>query len=420
MALPLRVRGRVVGALDVQSVAPNAFTAEDATVLQTMADQLAFAIENARLIERTEAQLRELSRVYGEYSTAAWAELASPERLQAYAYDRIDVLPVEELPTFDLALERGETVVATDPEAGSVLAIPLRVHGQVIGAIGVQETGDTREWSPHEIAFAEAIGEQVAQALDSARLFAETQRSAQQTQALYETSRALSSSLEEESLMRAILEAMNRTLGCEYVLISTVDEEMATIGIRHGVWHGEFDVFPEWIEKAQYSLDQPDILTDIYRTGRTEIIDGWDERLNREIYEKFGHERFLRVFAPIRIRDRTLGVIEIGHDKRRKERLGEDEMQMLAAFVDQAATALENVRLFEQAQRRAERERRIYEITTRLRRSPDIATILRTAVDELGQALQTDRAVVRLRTKPREEQQDIEKALETGAESPEG
>jgi PAS domain S-box-containing protein len=420
MALPLRVRGRVIGALDVQSVEPAAFTEVDATVLQTMADQLAFAIENARLIERTEAQLRELSRVYGEYSTAAWAELASPERSLAYVYDRIDVLPAEELPAFEMALERSETVTVADLEAGSVLAVPLKVHGQVIGTIGVQETGDAREWSPQEIAFAEAIGEQVAQALDGARLFAETQRSAQQTRALYETGRALSSSLEEKSLMRATLEAMYRTLDCDHAIISIADEEMQTIGVRHSIWHGEFDAFPEWVEMARHPLDQPSVLTDVYRTGRTEIIDGWDERLDREIYEKFGHERLLRVFAPIRIRDRTLGIVEVGYDKRKKDHLDESEMQMLSAFMDQAATALENVRLFEQAQRRAERERQIYEITARLRRSPDVAAILKAAVDELGQALQADRAVIRMRVKPREEQRDAEKAVETSVESPEG
>jgi GAF domain-containing protein len=221
---------------------------------------------------------------------------------------------------------------------------------------------------------------------------------------LYETSRALSSSLEEEDLMRAILESVYRALDCEHILISTVDEATGTIGVKHGIWKGQFDVFPEWIEMSHYSLDQPDILTDIYRTGRTEIIAGWDDRFNREIYEKFGHERFLRVFMPIKMRERTLGVVEVGYDRQQKERVSDEEVQMLAAFVDQAAVALENARLFEEARQRAEREHQIYEITSRIRRSPDISAILQTAVDELGRALHTDRAVVRLIAKPPAEQ----------------
>lgn len=49
MALPLRVRGEVIGALDVQSTSVNAFTEDDIQTIQMMADQVAIAIDNARL-----------------------------------------------------------------------------------------------------------------------------------------------------------------------------------------------------------------------------------------------------------------------------------------------------------------------------------------------------------------------------------
>jgi len=400
MALPLKVRGRVIGVLDVQSTEPSAFTEEDVTTLQTMADQLAIAIDNAALIERTESQLRELSRLYGEYSAGAWAKLA--ERAAGFVYDRIGISPTGDvsLPALDLAMQRGQTINVVEPGTGeAVLAVPLKLRGQVIGTLGLQATDSGRQWSPQEIALVEAVSEQVALALESARLFAETQRTARSMETLYEMSRALSSSLEEKDLMRAVLEGVYRALGCEYVLISTVDEA-GTIGVEHGIWQGEFDTFPEWAGMARYSLDQPDIVTSVYRSGRTEVIAGWDDRLDRERYEKFGHERFLRVFMPIKIRERTLGVVEVGYDRQQKERVTDEEIQMLAAFMDQAAIALENARLFEEARQRAQREHQIYEITSRIRRSPDISTILQTTVDELGRALRTDRAVVRLIAKP--------------------
>jgi PAS domain S-box-containing protein len=52
MALPLRVRGEVIGALDVQSTSLNAFTEEDIQTIQMMADQVAIAIDNARLFSQ--------------------------------------------------------------------------------------------------------------------------------------------------------------------------------------------------------------------------------------------------------------------------------------------------------------------------------------------------------------------------------
>jgi GAF domain-containing protein len=124
------------------------------------------------------------------------------------------------------------------------------------------------------------------------------------------------------------------------VLISTVDQKAGTIGVRHGIWGGRFDVFPEWIEAAQYPLDHPDILADIYRTGRTEIIGAWDQRFNRDIWDKYGHGRYLRIFMPIKMRERVIGVFEVSYDKRTKEHIDEDERQTLTAFADQAAIAL--------------------------------------------------------------------------------
>ena len=64
IALPLIARGRVIGALDVQSRQPNAFDTDDITTLQLMANQLANVIENARLLQRTEQNLHETEILY--------------------------------------------------------------------------------------------------------------------------------------------------------------------------------------------------------------------------------------------------------------------------------------------------------------------------------------------------------------------
>ena len=56
LALPMRVRGEIIGALTIQSILPNAFSPESISILQTMADQLAIAIENARLLQQAETR----------------------------------------------------------------------------------------------------------------------------------------------------------------------------------------------------------------------------------------------------------------------------------------------------------------------------------------------------------------------------
>ncbi|MBM4459115.1 MAG: GAF domain-containing protein [Chloroflexi bacterium] len=235
----------------------------------------------------------------------------------------------------------------------SYAGAPIRSKGRILGFLNLNSAtaGFFTETHAQRL---QAFADQAAVALENARLFDDAVRSAGRTQALYETGRALAALLEEEAVLRTILEAAHRTLGYQYAVISLVDESSQTIGIQHGIWDGQLDAHPGWVAASRYPLSASDILCDICRTGRTEVIVGWDDRFNRDIWERFGHERLLRVFMPIKARDRVIGVIEAGCDRSTKSCLGEDEVRLLAAFVDQAAAALENARLFRDAQQRSD------------------------------------------------------------------
>lgn len=74
MALPLLVKGEIVGALDVQSNQPNAFNEEDIQVLTTLAAQIAVAIENARLYKEAESRASEMSFLFDVITSAAAAD----------------------------------------------------------------------------------------------------------------------------------------------------------------------------------------------------------------------------------------------------------------------------------------------------------------------------------------------------------
>jgi signal transduction histidine kinase/HAMP domain-containing protein/ActR/RegA family two-component response regulator len=219
MALPLISRGRVIGALDVQSIEEAAFTDEDVAVLQSMADQLANAIENTRLFRQTQKSLEEISRLQQRYLQEEWQKYLADEEARAragYLYDRGAVRPVGEvwMPEIALAAQRAETVALSEiatalqesmdavgaslqqvhPErsrrvqdtplqtapAQSALAVPLKLRGQVIGALDFYETEQPRQWSSDDIALVEAVADQVALAVENARAYAELQRTAGQ------------------------------------------------------------------------------------------------------------------------------------------------------------------------------------------------------------------------------------------------
>ena len=413
LGVPLIFRHRVIGILMIDSHHPDAYDEETAQLAFAFAHQVALAIENSRLYGQTQAQLREALLLHSvtaalsstldmgqmlPYVTRSLCEILNCTSASIYSLDEetntITIVTdyaasrstekeqrsnvgqtrsLTDLPTTAIAValnqRRPLQARVNDSEANpreramlalhgvqAALLLPLVAHGHVIGLAAVCDSQSPRHFTEGEIAIGQTLTHQAAIAMENARLFAETQKSAQQIEALYETSRALSSSLEQETSIRTILEAVSRTLGCEYALIATVDEEAGSIGIRHSIWNGEFDASPEWMQSAQYPLDHPDILADIYRTGRTEVIEAGDERFSREVRDRSattsGQEQFLRVFMPIKMRDRVTGVVEVGYDKYKRDHISKDKVQMLAAFMDQAAVALENARLFEEASRR--------------------------------------------------------------------
>jgi GAF domain-containing protein/HAMP domain-containing protein len=171
MALPLVTQERLIGVLDVQTEESAAFSDEDIVVLRSMADQVALAIENARLLQASDQVLKELQQRYGEQITAAWSErLASGEL--AFRYTGIDVRPVT--PHFHRVVAP-ETVVSELDGGGRELRAPIRVRDEVIGSVVFHQEADQEPWDEGQIAFVDAICTQIGQALEQARLLDEAQ-----------------------------------------------------------------------------------------------------------------------------------------------------------------------------------------------------------------------------------------------------
>jgi PAS domain S-box-containing protein len=405
--LPLQSGERVVGAYTLGSPVVGAFTEEVMLVLNQIANQMALVLERIRLMAETRAALAETEAVYRRYLAKEWGSFFSDVggRAAAYVDSPAGLVAAPELsrPEIEQVIASGEPVVLSAADNGegqptphSALAMPIRLRGQTIGVLDFYQEGQDWTWTDEERALVETLADQAALALENARLFTETRESAQRMRALYETSRALSSALEQEAIIRTILEAIHRAMGCEYLTVSLVDEQAGEIETRHGIWQDQYDVFPEWIHLTRYPLGHHGILADIYRSGRTEVISEWDDRFDHETWTKFGHERLLRIYAPLKVREHVLGVIEVGYDKQQKGQIDEEDAQTLTAFVDQAAVALENANLLQQAQRRAWRERLAREIGGKLQAAPDIEAVLQTAVRELGRIMSTPRSFVQL------------------------
>ena len=224
VVLPLRVGDRIIGALDILSEEEEAFQEADVAMLRLLADQLAVAIENARLLDEMERAVRELERAYGEYTWETWRDASHYAPLQGMRYHRQRLEPTDELSEeARQALKEGKPVIRPlrqeggGGEGGVSLAIPMRLRDQVIGALSVRFT--TEEVPSEVVQMMEEVGNRIALALENARLLEETRRRAAWERTLSAVTARIRAEAEIDAILERALEELSRTLGAERAFV---------------------------------------------------------------------------------------------------------------------------------------------------------------------------------------------------------
>lgn len=226
-ALPLESRGRVFGAITVQSAQPAAFDQDALTVLQTMADQVAVALDNAYSFRETEEALEAARRAQAESTQEAWAKILRFWPTAGYHSDGRGVRAAEDIwrPEMEQAVRDGKIALgeAVGPSEGRAgrypLALPIRVGGKVIGVVDTYKRASAGTWTEDEIETLESLADQLGASLESARLHQETRRRAARERLVSEISASLRASMNPD----VILEATARKLG------EALDAEMASL-----------------------------------------------------------------------------------------------------------------------------------------------------------------------------------------------
>ncbi len=224
-ALPLHSRGQAIGALTVQSDHPDVFDGVAIEVLQSMADQIAVALDNARLFAESKAALEAERRAYGQYSRETWSQMMRTGLTPGYAYARKHLLPIgdERSPEIDAALREDKTVVMTDPD-GATLALPVQVRGQTIGVVDLRKSAESGGWSQEEIALMETLAEQLGVALESARLYQDTQRRAMRERLINEITARIRSAITTEGVLNVAVREISQATGARYAAIDLLSQ----------------------------------------------------------------------------------------------------------------------------------------------------------------------------------------------------
>lgn len=223
MALPLKVAGKVIGALDVQSAESAAISNEDIASLSILAGQVSIAIENARLYETTRRSLEQTEAAYRQYVQNEWLHLAREERLSGFRYSGGNSTPLES--PLDLG-EAGRVAEAgnihqSDADAKgnpAQLAIPVKLRDQVIGVLHISAQQKER-WTEDDIDIAESVAEHLGLAIENARLFMTSANRAARERIVSDISSRISGNIQMKNILQVAAQELSQALNGSDVLI---------------------------------------------------------------------------------------------------------------------------------------------------------------------------------------------------------
>ena len=232
VSLPMQSRNETIGVLDVQSTEADAFSTEDLQTLTALANQVAIALENARLLNETRAALTQVQEVYDEFTRAEWSRTAVKAEQAGFRYQsgRIEMLE-KALSTFEVvsAVKTGEIVTnqvdGSDEDRVTTVAVPVKLRGEVIGVLHIESNDPSKTWQTDEISLVEAVAERAALAMENARLFQDARKRAAKERLISEATTKISGALSIENILQTTAQELERVLGGSEVLIQFQNKE---------------------------------------------------------------------------------------------------------------------------------------------------------------------------------------------------
>ncbi|MFI5342548.1 MAG: GAF domain-containing protein, partial [Candidatus Methylomirabilales bacterium] len=417
LGLPVRLGDRVLGVLVFNTNAPRVYSEGEIAYLSAFADHAAIAIENARLHETTVrraqflATLNDLSRVLAtelDPQRLAQQILASAQTLISGAAGRLwrraaedDVLevlaslglhdpeggvalrlrPGEGLPGIAAATRRPvmSQDVTQDPrflnQAWAVaeglvacLVLPLIYGDQVRGALAIY-TRAPHIFTNEQVGVLVSFAAQAAIALEKARLFEATERTAREIRSLYEVTHTLTTSLDPKEVLDLISVKATELLGTPHAQVVLWDENTKTL--RLGAAHG---AQAEKVRQQQFRLGEG-VIGVVAETRAPLIVNGYQAYAKRVPGMT---EIIADIAVPLLYRDRLLGILN-SHATKPGWTFTENHLALLSSFADQAAIAIENARLYDTIRHHAT------ELEARVRqRTAELEEALRFRVEFLG------------------------------------
>ncbi len=440
MGAPMIVQNKAIGALIIQDTENEmAFNENDLHFFTTVASQVAGVIHNVRLLEESKNRaiqlesaaeiardisgslnidellikavnlIRERFNFYhaavflhdlpGEFAVIREATGEAGAQMKRAGYK----IGIGSKSIVGFVSSRGEPLVVNDttkdatyyanplfPETRAEAAIPMKVGERTLGVLDVQSS-TPYAFSEDNLRSLQILADQIAVAVVNTELFAETQEHLSQHRLLHHITTKVASGTTLDEALESAVNGLQVTLGGDRVIILLADREKKILEVKASMG---------------YSED----ITNLKVPIGSGII-GWvaAHRKPLRIKDVKSDPRYLEISSntrselaiPLIYRNELLGVLNV--ESEQLDAYTENDEEMLGTLGGSLAAIIANARLLEQIRMQAERERLVYDISSKIRRSTDIQSIMMTTASELTRIIGAGYA--RLEIKPEKDQE---------------
>ncbi|MEA2619366.1 MAG: hypothetical protein QOC97_139, partial [Chloroflexota bacterium] len=431
LGIPLRAGDRVVGVISLQNLDTEyAFDEADVRLLSTIVASLSVALENARLVDETRQRNAELAIINGiqqglaaELDMQAMYDLVGDKIQEIFDSQVVDIgvydadqglvhfpytiergvrfpdEPMEPIGFRKQVLESGQSLMINEDvmgrarEAGqgvisgeapkAVIYAPLMSAGRPSGVVSVQNIDREHAFSTSDLELLTTLAASLSVALDNARLIDETRQRAAELAIVNSVGQALAGHLELDALISDLGDQMRGTFDADLVYVALHDRESDLI---------EFVYYSEGgVRRENPAMHYGEGLTSQILKTRAPLLLNKDAQFKERTVVGTPASSYLGV--PIIAGDEAIGVVSV-QDTTVSGRFGEADSRLLATLAANVGVAIQNARLYRDAQRQAAEMTALAEVAAEISAMLDLGSVLERIADRAMALLAADTSAV--------------------------
>lgn len=267
------------------------------------------------------------------------------------------------------------------PDTRSEMAIPLNNAGRVLGALDVQST-QANAFTEEDVQVLQILADQLAVALVNGELFAQTRELLNKHRLLRQITIDASTTLHQEETFEKVVTSLHKDLQAERAAVYLMNSE-------------------GWLE-LQTTAGQKITAPILNRVGEGILGRAAQEKRPIRVDDTRLEPQNLLIDAPLRsmlaipilFGDELIGVISL--ESTQPSAFDENDQEILGALGSNLGGVIANIRLVNQVRQQVVRERQLFEVTSRIRESVDLETILRTSTQEICRVLGARKASIQI------------------------